>query len=261
MESPQNATHNQSPDKRLSTNFNRESGGSTSLASDQIQVEARDFYSRQAELFAKILNESWSEYTNISHPDFKDDRDLIRQVKELVPQGAKGLDAGCGPLAREVFSFYEDGYDMYGIDVVPENLKTASAYHPALVDRLFLGDLMQPLDFPDSSFDFIISNTVIQHINLDSLSNVTFPEWARILRPNGILQLMFRSGQGTQTIQDVEFQDQRSFYLYQPHEILQLLALHGFTLIPEGEGSMGGIIYVTDIRPMENCIFCVRKTT
>jgi hypothetical protein len=37
---------------------------STDLDLDQVQAEARDFYSRQAELFAKILNESWSEYTN-----------------------------------------------------------------------------------------------------------------------------------------------------------------------------------------------------
>jgi SAM-dependent methyltransferase len=233
---------------------------STDLDLDQVQAEARDFYSRQAELFAKILNESWSEYTNISHPGFKNDLDLIRQVKELVPQGAKGIDAGCGPLAREVFFFYEDGYDMYGIDVVPENLQTALNYHPVLADRLFLADLTQPLDFPDNSFDFIISNTVIQHINLDSLTKVTFPEWARILKPNGIIQLMFRSGQGTQTIQDIEFQDERSFYLYQPEEILEILAQHGLSLIPEENGSLGGIIYVTDVRPMENCIFCVRKT-
>jgi hypothetical protein len=111
--------------------------------------------------------------------------------------------------------------------------------------------------FPNRS---IISNTVIQHINLDSLTKVTFPEWARILKPNGIIQLMFRSGQGTQTIQDIEFQDERSFYLYQPEEILEILAQHGLSLIPEENGSLGGIIYVTDVRPMENCIFCVRKT-
>jgi ubiquinone/menaquinone biosynthesis C-methylase UbiE len=123
-----------------------------------------------------------------------------------------------------------------------------------------LADLTQPLDFPDNSFDFIICNTVIQHINLNSLTNVTFPEWTRILKPGGIIQLMFRSGHGTQTIQDVEFNDQRSFYLYQPQEILEILARYGLSLIPEENGNLGGIIYVTDVRPMENCIFCVRKT-
>jgi hypothetical protein len=71
---------------------------------------------------------------------------------------------------------------------------------------------------------------------------------------------MFRSGHGTQTIQDVEFNDQRSFYLYQPQEILEILARYGLSLIPEENGNLGGIIYVTDVRPMENCIFCVRKT-
>jgi|688.fasta_scaffold395562_1 SAM-dependent methyltransferase len=233
---------------------------STDLSLDQIQAEARDFYARQAGVFAKILNESWSEYTNISHPGFKNDLDLIRQVKQFIAPGAKGIDAGCGPLAREVFCFYEDGYDMYGMDVVPENIQTALEYHPSLADRLFLADLTQPLDFPDNSFDFIICNTVIQHINLNSLTNVTFPEWTRILKPGGIIQLMFRSGHGTQTIQDVEFNDQRSFYLYQPQEILEILARYGLSLIPEENGNLGGIIYVTDVRPMENCIFCVRKT-
>jgi ubiquinone/menaquinone biosynthesis C-methylase UbiE len=149
---------------------------------------------------------------------------------------------------------------MYGMDVVPENIQTALEYHPSMADRLFLADLTQPLDFPDNSFDFIICNTVIQHINLNSLTNVTFPEWARILKPGGIIQLMFRSGHGTQIIQDIEFNDQRSFYLYQPEEILEILAQYGLSLIPEENGSLGGIIYVTDVRPMENCIFCVRKT-
>ncbi|MEH2408075.1 class I SAM-dependent methyltransferase [Nostoc sp.] len=233
---------------------------SSDLSLDQIQAKARDFYARQAGLFAKILSESWSEYTNISHPAFKNDLDLIRQVKELVSPGAKGLDAGCGPLAREVFCFYQDGYDMYGIDVVPENIQTALEYHPSLAERLFLADLTQPLDFPDNSFDFIISNTVIQHINLNCLTDVTFPELTRILKPGGVIQLMFRSGNGTLTIQDVEFNDQRSFYLYQPEVILEILARHGLSLVPEENGSLGGIIYVTDVRPMENCIFCVRKT-
>lgn len=232
----------------------------TEMSTDKIQEEARDFYGRHASLFAKILNESWSKYTNVSHPGFTNDLDLIRQVKELVRPGSKGLDAGCGPLAREVFFFWQDGYDMYGIDVVQENIETALEHHPELADRLLLADLTKPLNFPDNYFDFIICNTVIQHINLNSLVNVTFPEFARILKPNGILQLMYRSGTGTQIIHDIEFDDERSYYLYQPEEILEILAQHSLSLIPEENGSLGGVIYVTDVRPMENCIFCVRKT-
>ena len=79
-------------------------------------------------------------------------------MKSLVPTGARGLDAGCGGGAGDLFSYWQEGYDVFGLDAVAENIEVAQQEHPEIAERVFVADLTEPLDFPDAFFDFVSCN-------------------------------------------------------------------------------------------------------
>ena len=65
---------------------------------------SESFYRRHAERYAEVShNFIQSVYTVASHPMLGGDRDLMDRILELVPTGSRGLDAGCGAGARDVF--------------------------------------------------------------------------------------------------------------------------------------------------------------
>ena len=94
--------------------------------------------------------------------------------------------------ARDVFHAWSEGYYVIGIDSIEENIQAAQDLHPEITDRLFVADLKYPLHFDDESFDFVACNAVIQHIEPDVVQGVVLPHFARVLRPGGVLQLMFK---------------------------------------------------------------------
>ena len=59
--------------------------------------------------------------------------------------GSRGLDAGCGAAARDVFSYWEKGYDIYGVDAIEENIEEARTRHPEIAQRVSVADLRQTL--------------------------------------------------------------------------------------------------------------------
>jgi SAM-dependent methyltransferase len=218
------------------------------------------FYRRQAHRYAEVAHQFLqSVYLQASHPALQGDLNLLERLKELVP-GRRGLDAGCGAGARDVYYFWRSGYDIYGIDAVEENIQKAKEFHPEIADRVSVADLRCPLGFPDASFDFVLCNAVIQHIAPTYVFEVTLRELARILTPAGILQLMFKNGHGVKTVYDRDYGVERSFQLYDEHDILRALRAYGLVLVEaEDPSRLGGIMYFTDPKPMEHCVFYVRK--
>ena len=192
---------------------------------------SEEFYRSHAERYAEVAHELiQSIYVRSSHPALKGDLDLLESLRELVP-GRRGLDAGCGAGARHVYQFWLEGYDIYGIDSVEENIRIARQLHPEIADRVSVADMRLPLSFPDESFDFVICSAVIQHIESSLVWDVTLPELARVLRQSGVLQLMFKNGQGTLTVYDRDYGAERSFQLYDEREILQALGERGLDLV------------------------------
>ena len=224
-----------------------------------------DFYRRHAQRYAELSHELFlhSIYTEGSHPDLKGDMDLLERLMELA-QGRRGMDAGCGAGARDVFLLWNRGYDIYGLDAVPENIQVAKDRHPEIADRVQVADLQEPLPFPDASFDLALCNAVIQHIPASVTARVTLPELARVLRPGGVLQLMFKTGSGVETVVDTAYGEEgvdRSFELYDENQLLEVLERCGCKLIDAGpEGRMGGVLYFNDPKPMRHCVFWVRKS-
>ena len=217
-----------------------------------------DFYREHASHYAGLTQV----FANCSHPAFREDVDFYRRLAELASPG-RGLDAGCGPGAREMFLLTELGFEMYGLDAVEENIRVARSVHPEFSSRLQVADISEPLPFDDSWFEVVLCNAVIQHIPRDVVFSVVLGELARVLRPGGVLQLMFKPGQGVATAVDGAYGNggvSRSFVLYDEQELLQALSGYRLELAPEGpNGEMGGLMYFDDNKPMRHCIFWARK--
>ena len=218
------------------------------------------FYARHARRYAEVShNFIQSVYTNVSHPGLNSDADLMDRLQELVPAESRGLDAGCGGGARDVFFYWRKGYDIHGVDAIEENIAEARRLHPEIAERVSVADLREPLGYPDASFDFVLCNAVIQHIDPATALGVTLPEFVRLLKPGGVLQLMFKVGSGVATVYDRDYGSDRTFRLYDPNEVLSLLTDLGLELVPEEGAKLGGVIYFTDPKPMDHCVLFARK--
>jgi SAM-dependent methyltransferase len=226
-----------------------------------MQKTSEEFYSRHAQRYAEVSHGFiQSIYNNVSHPGLTGDLDLIARMKELIPQGSRGLDAGCGAGARDVFFYWREGYDIVGVDAVEENIRVARELHPEISPRVSVADLSKPLDYSDADFDFALCNAVIQHIPAELVTGVTLPELARVLKTGGVLQLMFKVGSGTKTLYDKDYGSERSFQLYGAEEIVAVLSKLGLEVVPQEGDKLGGVMYFTDPKPADHCVFYARKT-
>lgn len=221
---------------------------------------SENFYRKHARRYAEVShNFIQSVYVEASHPSLGGDTDLMERLQELVPAGCRGLDAGCGAGARDVFHYWQRGYDIYGVDAVEENILEAHRLHQEVAERVSVADLRQPLNHPDGSFDFILCNSVIQHIAPDIALSVTLPEFARLLAPGSVLQLTFKTGSGIVTVYDNDYGADRTFQLYDTEEVLALLMGLGLRVVlAEGE-KLGGVMHFKDPKPMDHCVFFARK--
>ena len=220
-----------------------------------------DFYRDHAQEYARIADLFLqSVYSKSSHSNLKHDWDLWDRLMELAP-GPRGLDAGCRAGARDVFHAWSEGYDVVGIDSVEENIQTGRELHPEIAGRLFVADLNRPLPFDDESFDFVACNTVIQHIEPSVVRGVILPDFARVLRPGGVLELMFKCGEDTTTVFDKDYGIDRTFRLYQEGELLEILNGLGMTLIQDQDPQkLSGLMYFTDTKGVDHCVFYSRKS-
>ena len=220
-----------------------------------------DFYRQYAQEYARVSEQFLqSVYLKSSHASLKNDWDLWGRLMQLAP-GPRGLDAGCGAGARDVFHAWSLGYDVIGIDSIEENIQAACDLHPEIADRVSLADLSYPLSFEDESFDFVACNAVIQHIEPDVVKDVVLPHFARILRPGGVLQLMFKCGHDIATVFDRDYGVNRSFRLYQESDVLRILNGLDMTLIEEEDPEkLAGLMYFTDPKNVDHCVFYARKS-
>ena len=228
--------------------------------SEHIDSLSESFYRGHAHTYAEISRLGLqSTYQESEHPRLMSDQDLIETLKELVPPPASGLDIGCGAEARDVAHLFSCGYDVRGLDAVPEVIDTAVALHPGLADRLAVVDIRIPLDLPVASLDFIICNSVIQHIDPETVETVVLPSFAQVIRSGGVLLLVFKDGRGVLNFDDPHFQTGRSFMLYGVPEVQDWLSSAGLGLIrPDGDRP-GGITRFRDGKGIWHAIGFWRK--
>ncbi len=95
------------------------------------------------------------------------------------------LDVGCGTgyLLRTLSRRYPDAQQLCGIDAAPQMIATASSL--AGDDRSsFTVGVAEKLDYPDGTFDLVVSTTSFDHWTDQQAGLV---ECARVLRPGGHL--------------------------------------------------------------------------
>jgi SAM-dependent methyltransferase len=219
-----------------------------------------EFYRLHAKQYALVAHE-WrqSVYVRSSHPGLQNDWDALERLKELSP-GRDGLDAGCGAGARDVHHLWRQGYNVVGLDAVEENIQVARGMYPEIADRVFVASLAEELPFDNATFDFVMCNAVIQHIEAETVRRVTLPELGRVLRPGGVLQLMFKHGNGLLTIFDRDYGLERSFQLYDEGDVADTLGRCGLALSEaETPSRLGGLLYFTDGKEVDHCLAFFRK--
>ena len=116
---------------------------------------------------------------------------LIRQHVPL--EGRRILDVGCG-IGTYVRRFREFSDDVYGIDVAADRVRRGAVDLPNLM--LAVGEA---LPFPAASFDVIVLNEVIEHVQND---RATMVEIARVLRPGGHVVLWDALAESSALVRD-----------------------------------------------------------
>ncbi|MFD1645457.1 class I SAM-dependent DNA methyltransferase [Haloarchaeobius litoreus] len=134
---------------------------------------ARDAYDELADSYAEDVRSN----AYNAHLEFPATSSMIPDV-----DGKRILDAGCG---TGVYTEYllDRGAEVVGVDASEEMLAHA---RDAVGDRAELrqGDLADPLDLDDDSFDGIVSALALGYVeDWERL----FAEFARILRPGGFV--------------------------------------------------------------------------
>ena len=142
-----------------------------------MQFESLEFYREHAKRYSQLSHEfTHSVYKDASHPNLTGDMDLLSRARELASD-KRGLDAGCGAGARDVYLLHTWGYDAYGIDAVEENINLGKTWHPEIADKLSVADLREPLAFKSDFFDLVLCNAVIQHLSPQDAETTAIRSW------------------------------------------------------------------------------------
>lgn len=118
------------------------------------------------------------------------DRSFADWVLDRIPWhgGERLLDVGCGNgLYYSKLKVHQPELDYIGIDLMPSMVEN----HPLAGDknRVFLGNA-EKLPFPDHSFDIVMANHMMHHI--DNIE-VALSEFQRVLAPSGIVVIATNS--------------------------------------------------------------------
>jgi trans-aconitate 2-methyltransferase len=135
--------------------------------------------------------EAYASATAQKYLDTMDDT-LVEQVfhvwRGAIPPAGRLLDIGCGPgsialkIARRSESLWVTGVDR-SREMVAAAQQAAAAQALAGRASFFVGDANR-LSFPDSSFDFVLSNSVLHHLQNPV---EVFNEMARVTKPAGVI--------------------------------------------------------------------------
>jgi ubiquinone/menaquinone biosynthesis C-methylase UbiE len=153
------------------------------------------------------------------------DRAVLAAFAELIGDGLVA-DIGCGP-GRVTAHLAGLGVEAFGIDLSPEMIAVARRSHPEL--RFELGTMAE-LELPDATLSGVVAWYSIIHTPPERLPQV-FAEFARVLRPGGLLQLAFQVGDERRRIESAYGHEvSLDAYRLRPERIAELADAAGFAL-------------------------------
>jgi SAM-dependent methyltransferase len=141
---------------------------------------------------------------------------IYRPFLSRLPVGAHVLDAGCGS-GRDTRAFIRLGIKVTSIDASPELAQIATTIS---------GQRCEVMAFQDMTyrcvFDGIWACASLLHVSRNEMPDV-LERFARALKPNGILYVSIKEGDGEEVAADGRF-----FSYFQRHEFQNLLTNPGW---------------------------------
>ncbi|MEG8280020.1 class I SAM-dependent DNA methyltransferase [Streptomyces sp. AHA2] len=178
----------------------------------------RTFYDAVAEDYAVQFREP--------HTAVVLDRCQLDAFAELVGEGGRVVDLGCGP-GRVTAYLASRGLSMSGLDLSESMLAIARREHPGL--RFEQGSMLE-LDLPDSSLDGVVAWYSTIHTPDEQLPAL-FSGFHRVLRPGGHLLLGFQFGDEPRHYEEAfGHRVSLTFLRRRPEDVAALLADAGLTV-------------------------------
>jgi ubiquinone/menaquinone biosynthesis C-methylase UbiE len=140
----------------------------------------------------------------------------------------KILDCGAGGNTPPLGLFFEHGFEIYGIDVSEDQIKSAEEFSQKHNMKLNISNNdIRVLPFDDESFGFVYSYNTIFHLTKGDIKK-SIKEIHRIMKPNGLFFVNFMThedkyyGEGTEIgkgefvlVNDEGQERLRSFYEFE----------------------------------------------
>ena len=145
-----------------------------------------------------------------------------RYVRYLIPN-ARILDLGCGP-GSETRHFRTRGFRAFGLDRSVGMLAEARR----LVGPGFALADMRQLPLMTAGLDGVWMQASLLHLPRKAAPH-TLMEVARVLRPDGVLYISVKQGDGELMLSNLAGQPRR-FTLYQPDPLAELVTSAGFQI-------------------------------
>ena len=166
---------------------------------DVPQIFELDYYQR---LYDIEENHGWAQGL----------RDAMDALLQPVMNGKRlrALDVGCGTgLLLEYLRRYPLEGEVVGVDISPHALQFCQRRG---ANALAIASATQ-VPFPVASFDLIICIDTIQHLTPSGADLAALKEFARLLRPGGLLYLRTNSARGHRPLQGADPDQYRRYQL------------------------------------------------
>lgn len=167
-------------------------------------------------------------------------RDAAALLLSRVALPARGhlLDVGCGSgQTMEWFRTLYPGWSTTGLDISMDGLRAALA----LGERRVLAASALDLPAADASMDAVISLDVLQHLPLRGGDVRALSEFARVLRPGGLVLIRTNA----QSLPHTDDDEQFAFHKYEVGEMRDKLAQAG--LEPVRVGRLNALLGLAEI--------------
>jgi SAM-dependent methyltransferase len=155
-----------------------------------------------------------------------DDVRLLSDFMARLPANAKVLDAGCG-AGIPVSQTLSERFQVTGVDFSEAQIELARKHVP---NASFLCEDMTKLDFPESTFDGIVSYYAIIHIPREE-HGALLANFHRILKPGGFALLCLGAEHLIDDIDENYLGTRMYWSHYDTETYLRLLNECGFSVV------------------------------